>query len=276
MEQITDVAVQQKILLEGLLHLSGICQKHHLRYFLCNGSLLGAVKYRKFIPWDDDADVLMPREDYDKLMRLADGDSPDFRLLCRERDPGWKMPYAKLSHNHTIQKETTADFGCEMGINVDIFPVDSWRRGKWSAKLQAAYCGLLRRFISASLEKSFFSPRRGLTRGILWCIWVFSRACGTEFFIRKLENQRKKGCDDSRFRGCLVWAAYGGAEIMAREQFEEQSMVEFCGHSFTTFRDPDEYLRSLYGDYRKDLPPEKQRSNHALKVYWKEYAVRQV
>lgn len=270
MEQITDVALQQKILFDGLVHLSKMCEKHQLRYFLCNGSLLGAVKYGKFIPWDDDADILMPREDYDKLVRLADVDTPDFRLVCREREPGWKMPYAKLSHNHTIQKETTADFGCEVGVNVDIFPVDSWRGGKWSAKLQAARCGLLRRLISASLEESFFSPRTGLTRGILWCIWAFSRACGTEFFMRSVEAQRKKGDADGRLKGCLVWAAYGGAEIIPREQFEEQSSVEFCGRRFTTFRDPDEYLRRLYGDYRKELPPERQKSNHALKVFRKD------
>lgn len=269
MEQITDVTVQQKILLDGLAHLAQICEKHHLRYFLCNGSLLGAVKYQKFIPWDDDADVLMLREDYEKLVRLADVDTPDFQLLCRERQPGWKLPYAKLSHNHTVQQETTADFGCEIGINVDIFPVDGWRGGKRFACAQAAYCGLLRRFLSASLEETFFSPRTGLTRGILYCIWVFSRACGTEFFLRRVDAQRKKGRADSPLLGNLVWAAYGAGEIMPREQFEEQSSVEFCGQRFTTFRDPDGYLRGSYGDYWKELPPERRRSNHALKVFWK-------
>lgn len=270
MKQITDITVQQKILFEGLVHLDEICQKHHLRYFLCNGSLLGAVKYGRFIPWDDDADLLMPREDYEKLVHLAEVDSPDFRLLCRQREPGWKVPYAKLSHNHTIQKETTADFGCEIGINVDIFPVDEWAGGRRGARLQAAYCGLLRRFMSASMEESFFSPRTGLKRGILWCIWAFSRACGTEFFRKQVEAQRARGKKDSPFRGCLVWAGYGAAELMPASQFECQSTVEFCNRSFTTFRDPDLYLRSLYGDYRQELPPERQKSNHALRVYWKE------
>lgn len=271
MKQITDVTVQQKILLEGLVHLAGICEKHQLRYFLCNGSLLGAVKYGKFIPWDDDVDVLMPREDYDRLMALDDVDTRDFRLLSREREQKWRMPYAKLSHNHTIQKETTADFGCENGVSVDIFPIDSWSGGKLRAKLQASYCGLLRRFISASLEKSFFTPRTGLTRGILWCIWIFSRAWGTVFFIRRVDAQRRKGMKHpGDYRGCLVWAAYGASEIMPREQFNAQSMVEFCGQSFTTFREPDGYLRSLYGDYWREPPPEKQKSHHALKVYWKE------
>lgn len=271
MRQITDVKIQQQILREGLRYLAQVCEKHQLRFFLCNGTLLGAVKYRKFIPWDDDVDVLMPREDYDRLMALDDIDTGDFRLLSRERDPKWRMPYAKLSHNYTVQKETTADFGCENGVSVDIFPIDAWRGGKRRALLQAAYCGLLRRFISASLEERFFSPRTGLKRGILYCIWVFSRLCGTDFFIRRVDAQRRQGLKHpGDYRGCLVWAAYGASEIMPRQQFEAQSCVEFCGDTYPTFRDPDLYLRSLYGDYRQEPPPEKQKTHHALKVYWKE------
>ena len=269
MTPITDVKIQQEILLEGLLHLKQLCEKHHLRYFLCNGSLLGAVKYGRFIPWDDDADIMMPREDYEKLIRLTEADSEDFRLLSRARTPAWKMPFAKLSHNHTIQKEGAADFGCEIGVNVDIFPIDSWPANIYLAKLQASFCRFLRRMISSSVADRFITPKTGISWLILICLWTAARVCGSKFFVRIGERLGKNAGEGSPYCGCVVWAAYGDAEIMDKEQFSEQSTVTFCGHSFTTFRDPESYLRSLYGDYRKDPPPEKQKSNHLLKVFYK-------
>ena len=117
MEQITDIKAIQELLFGCLSHFKTICEKHRLTYYLSNGTLLGAVKYGDFIPWDDDADVLMPREDYERFMSLSDAETERYGLLCQNGKTGWKYPYAKLSDKTTVLKELEADFGAEVGIS---------------------------------------------------------------------------------------------------------------------------------------------------------------
>ena len=81
MQEITDVKEIQGVLLDGLKYFKSICEKNNLKYFLSNGTLIGAVKYGKFVPWDDDIDVLMPREDYNKLLSLVDVNNDRYKLL---------------------------------------------------------------------------------------------------------------------------------------------------------------------------------------------------
>ena len=92
MTEITDLYEIQRLELGILRHLSGICRENGLHFFLSNGTLLGAVKYGAFIPWDDDIDIFMPRADYDRLMSLPGADAGPYRLLSQERTPGWRMP----------------------------------------------------------------------------------------------------------------------------------------------------------------------------------------
>ena len=83
MKEIVEIREIQEIQLGALRHLKAICERHGLTFFLSNGTLLGAVKYKKFIPWDDDIDVFMPRKDYDRLTALSDIDSDVYRLFNR-------------------------------------------------------------------------------------------------------------------------------------------------------------------------------------------------
>lgn len=92
MNEITDLREIQQVELGVLRHLDQVCRENGLHFFLSNGTLLGAVKYEGFIPWDDDIDVFMPRCDYDRLMRLSGADSGPYRLLSQERTPGWRLP----------------------------------------------------------------------------------------------------------------------------------------------------------------------------------------
>lgn len=159
MNEITDLREIQQVELGVLRHLDQVCRENGLHFFLSNGTLLGAVKYEGFIPWDDDIDVFMPRCDYDRLMRLSGADSGPYRLLSQERTPGWRLPFAKLCDLSTCKQETCADFGADIGLDVDIFPLDAWSGGA----AQARRCGLWRRGVSASIESRFLSPRTGLS-----------------------------------------------------------------------------------------------------------------
>ncbi len=269
MQKIQDIRQIQSLLDGGLRHLKAVCQKHGLRFFLSNGTLLGAVKYQNFIPWDDDADILMPREDYDRLMALPDVDTAEYVLLCRQRQPDWKMPYAKLSMARTLVQETTADFGVKCGLSIDIFPIDTWADSQGLARLRAGWDSLLRRFYSASVEERFFTPRTGVTRGILFCIWCYSRLTGTALHRRCIESLIRQGgrSREGNFVGSIAWCPYGTREVFPRAVFESAVPVLLGGEEYPAPVGYDAYLRSLYGDYPQDPPKEKQKTHHTLQVW---------
>lgn len=119
---------QQMRMLELLLEMDRICKKHNIRYWLIGGTLLGAVRHHGFIPWDDDMDVQMLREDYLRLLEILPKELPDtMALQCRQTDPNYFFQYAKLRDRRSILDENNGydKIFHERGIYVDIFPIDS-------------------------------------------------------------------------------------------------------------------------------------------------------
>lgn len=271
MKEIQNVRTIQKLHIETLEFFSDFCSKNKISFFLSNGTLLGAVKYKKFIPWDDDVDILMPRKDYDRLVKVLWKDNKDFTLMSKERFKEWKFPFAKLSRNDTVIKELSSDYGCECGLAIDIFPVDNWSGDEKKAKRQAKYCSLLMRFLSASTEKNFYTPKKGFTKVILFFIWIYSRILGSNFHYNRIMGQIKKGQknNNSQFVGSISWTPYGIKEVIPRDVFSETIFVEFEGKKYPAPKGYDYYLRSMYGEYEDDPPLEKQKSNHFIKVWFK-------
>lgn len=115
------------ILLDLLLELDRVCRKHHLQYSLTYGSLLGAVRHGGFIPWDDDFDVNMPREDYEKLMSLKGEFAAPYFLQCPGEDHGYYYSFLKLRNSNTTSYTPLFAYqGFNMGMMLDIFPLDAW------------------------------------------------------------------------------------------------------------------------------------------------------
>lgn len=271
MRKIENTREIQECLLQILLYFQSFCQAHGLRFFLSNGTLLGAVKYQGFIPWDDDVDLLMPREDYQRMMELWE-ENDRYDLLAHQRDENWRVPYAKLSDRRTVMQETTADFGLPGGLAIDVFPLDPWVGGEKQAKLQARRCSLLRRCCSASLEQSFFTPKTGAQKGILYLIWRFSRGMGWKWWYNRISAQTRRGAraDHPAWLGSVAWALYGWREVVPAEVFDSAVPVTFEGHSFPAPVGYDRYLHSLYGDYHQDPPEDQQKTHHSIAVWWKD------
>ena len=107
-----------------LKHLDAFCNENNLKYFMCGGTLLGAVRHKGFIPWDDDIDIMMKREDYDKLIELyPKNDNSNFKLFSYELDKSFPYPFAKMDDFRTIFEEEIND-SYKIGVNIDIFPID--------------------------------------------------------------------------------------------------------------------------------------------------------
>ena len=249
------------ITFEILKHFKSYCEDNNIRYFLSNGTLLGAVKHGGFIPWDDAIDVFVPREDYDRLVEQY-RDTGRYRLVSIEREPEYRFPFAKLCDTTTIKEEIGIDNGVQLGINVDIFPLDSC-----SAHILAP--GIQRR-IMINLRGCMLSKFSTTGDRPFYKRWVinFCRFRGYSYFHRKLTGLiNKERTFGDTHKGCLMWPIYGKREIVPQAVFADTVYVKFEGELFPAPIGYDTYLHSLYGDYMKDPPLEKQKTHHSFKSY---------
>ena len=271
MIKIKEIKEIHDILFDALCYFDDFCRKNGINYFLSNGTLLGAAKYGDFIPWDDDVDVLMPRADYDKLMNLTAINNGKYRLLCVEQASEWRMPYAKLSCEETVIKEGEYDFGVSFGISVDIFPIDSWSSCLPVAKIQAFKSECMKRFLVCSIGGEFSTKKNGIKRMILKSIWIIGKKVGHERLKRSiLKGVKKSKSKVSKYGGCRVWTCHLHHEVFPMQYFSEGTFLKFRDRNFPVITNYEEYLSCLYGDWRADLPHDKQHSNHQIKVWYKD------
>lgn len=242
------------------------CKKHNLKYGLAYGTLLGAIRYKGFIPWDDDVDVLMPREDYNKLLRLYE-DSARHRLYAFERNDKFQFPYAKLCDMTTRKDEFGYNSKVELGVDIDIFPLDHWDDDLEKAKVESKkiikdmfYLGLTKIKKPDSLN-----PVKRFFKGILI---RYCKIRGTKHFVKKIiKASDRKEQNGSRYMGTKSWCIYGERNIIPAEAFDEMIEIPFEGENFLAPAGYDTYLTCLYGDYMPEPPKEKQKTHHSFKAY---------
>ena len=242
------------------------CKKNNIRYFFAYGTLLGAIRYKKFIPWDDDVDVLVPREDYERLLTLFK-DTEKYRMLALERTPEFRYPFAKLCDMTTRKDEFGRNNGIELGVDIDIFPLDTWDNDLQKAKREAKFIEKNMKYLDFSKLKkaNSMNPLKRFIKGI---VIVFCRMFGSEYFLKKII----KACNrpeqkDSAYVGCKTWCVYGIRGIHRAEVFADSVEIEFEGQKFPAPIGWDEYLTDLYGDYLPEPPKEKQKTHHRFKAY---------
>jgi len=251
----------KKIALSNLLHFKQFCKKENITFYLSNGTLLGSVKYGGFIPWDDDIDVLVPREDYDKLIELYE-DSNEYWLFSPERSPDYKFSFAKLCNTHTIKEEENINNGVQLGIDIDIFPLDSCSSRIFTTKVQ---CKMKLFQKGCILSKVVSVKDKPLHKKVV--IYLCKMLKFNFFYTRLVKLVSQEQSREKTYKGCLMWPIYGEKEIIPAEVFSDTVEVEFEGEKFPAPIGYDIYLRSLYGDYEQDPPIEKQKSHHQFVAY---------
>lgn len=250
-----------------LKHFRDFCKREQIRWCLSNGTLLGAVKYGGFIPWDDDIDVFVPRADYDRLVKCY-ADTPRYRLFCPEREGRYRFPFAKLCDMTTEKVEDNVDNGVRLGVDIDIFPLDAWDDDPSSARQQAAAVGKNMAWLTffKCAKAISVNPMKRFVKNVVLALGRPS----CSLFIRNIDRIAGSNAANPRpaHLGCVAWCIYGEREIIPAEVFAELIPVRFEGEEFPAPAGFDRYLRSLYGDYTQDPPPEEQVTHHRYRAYY--------
>lgn len=260
METAGDLRNLQMAELEILLEFQRVCETLGLRYYLTAGTLLGAVRHKGFIPWDDDIDVAMPREDYDKLAQQGPKYiGAEYVYQEYRTEPNFPYYFAKLRKRGTKAEEPILRaIEMEQGIYIDIFPLDRCPDSDGRAALLFKGIELLDCAVLARVSTEFVCGyQKGYMR-FLWNVlrhlpngWIFALREGT----RKLLGRGGK-------RLCTAGGHHGyPREVYQPEWFAKTVELEFEGHSFPAPAGWDALLKNMYGDYMT-LPPQEERQGH--------------
>lgn len=254
-----DIKEIQKKLLEILLYFQQFCKEHDLKFTLAGGTCLGAVRHGGFIPWDDDLDVFMPREDYDKLPELWAKYADTERYSCHRSNADVNIHHSATEikdNNTTFINKHSVDMDINHGVMIDVIPLDGVADNGVSRIHQICQgmiydCFNFQRLPNHKNKVVYYATKVALD---------VVKSPKTRYQIWKAaENQHTKYSITTHDQV----ASFGeGLGIMMqrfpKEWFLHPVMLEFEGHKMPVPADPYEYLEISYGDYMK-LPPKEER-----------------
>lgn len=250
---IRDFQLRSVRLLEAI---DKVCEEHGLRYFIVDGSLLGAVRHKGFIPWDDDIDIAMPREDYDKLIAHEMEWVPKpYSIITAEKNLQYPKYFAKFEDQSTTLVENFA-LGYVGGIYLDVFPLDAVPDNKMLRRWHYTRFNLVRRLLYLAYRDpykhghGFESVLMKALQGLL----NKKRLHSMSHHILT-ECVGKRGCNH-------IMTHDQGLCAHRKEMFESIGRYEFEGKTFAGPADADAFLSAYYGSDYMQLPPEAKRRSH--------------
>ena len=266
-EEVTDISEIQKMELGIMEYIHEVCQKIGAKYFLAYGSLIGAVRHKGFIPWDDDMDICMLRDDYKKLQDYLIA-HPDerYELMSYKNNINYVYPFMKIKDNQTYLVEEDVRIDSNMGIYVDIFPVDGYEDDQaFKDKMTKI---IKKRQLSCYTFKGITNTKsvvNSMIRYISVMIFYFTNTNKYVSQIDELAKSRK--VEDYEQVDYLIYKDMN-KPVWKREWLENVETGNFEGKEFMIPNHYHEILTSDYGDYMQLPPVEQQVSHHDFKL-WK-------
>lgn len=248
----------RKISLDILIDIRDFCDAHGLTYYLSVGTLLGAIRHKGFIPWDDDIDIMMPRPDYKRLLNEYDG---KYRILKPEAG---LLYYAKAYDPDTVKYEGDTDYrkNRPIGVDIDIFPLDGIVNDpEIIDRLYKKGC-FLETLLRLSNQPIFLrkNPLKAFNR-------IVPRIIGSRNLVKMIEkNAQTYDYETSDHVIRMRWSPNGFTGALPKSVYEK-GYAQFEGHTFCIPKEYDVWLRAFFGEDYMELPPEDKRVVHDFECY---------
>ncbi|MFT4144612.1 MAG: LicD family protein [Mobilitalea sp.] len=262
MKRVQSVDELKAIELEIMKYVHQICENNGLTCFLGGGTLLGAVRHKGFIPWDDDVDVMLVREEYETLIRLLEKDleSP-YKVISYRTNKDYYYPFFKVIDSRTEMLERKKLPMPGLGISIDVFPIDGLPKSRSARikhfnqiqKLRVIFNQLF--YVGYSNDSNAIKEK--LTRRIL------------NLLAKRIDSTAAKyKIDESEFIASSIWG-YGVKETFSKRAIERRVKLEFEKEQFYAPVGYVQYLTHHYGDYMKLPKPADRRCNHNFRAWYK-------
>lgn len=268
----------QQASLQIMKRVAAICEEQHLRYSLAYGTLLGAVRHKGFIPWDDDLDIMMPRPDYERFlvyMREHQEEIRPLEVLNMQTRKNYPYIITRISDSqYKLKVKNERNYG--LGCFIDIYVVDGIGQtpesGANAIRNTMDYPSLI--FLATRKYFHFGNTKGWKKRMKKIPAFAYTHLMGKRFFVNKLNKRlAKMDYEHSRYVGIAAWGERPknpARKVMLKEWVEDTILAPFEDAEFRISSHYDEVLRLNYGDYMQ-LPPEEDRIQHHLyKAYKKD------
>lgn len=264
-----------EILTMMLEDVKRVCAKNDIRYFISYGTLIGAVRHKGFIPWDDDLDIAILREDYERFVKLP---SSEFKYGMFIEDcvktEGYGHVFAKVMLPGTTNAECfTENVKCAQNIYIDVFPLDYTTDKRIALKIQHYACLFYARLML--LNCGYIYTKTGIKKVIYNFGYFIAGKCNKNNLYKKWLEWATKYSDKKCNVKSMAAIYCLDKELMPAELFAKSNDYDFEGHKFSAVADYNKYLNIIYGDYMK-LPPIEQRvaKHNSYKVDFGPYEIK--
>ena len=258
----------KQVELEILTNVADFCDKNSITYYLAYGTLIGAVRHKGFIPWDDDIDIWMPRADYNKFIQIYGQQNPEQRYkVISPEDKISRHTFAKVIDTKTVKIEANIDYSNGyLGVDIDIFPLDGQPDNdkeylKWYNKLQKHY--KLFPFL-------IYSKPNSLVKKIAFPILRFLSGGKNNILEKTAKLHKNYSYEESLYVGAIECCYDLINNRYKKEWFSDFEVVDFEGKKFKIPIGHDEILTQIYGDYMQLPPVEMRVTHHSNSTYWLE------
>lgn len=268
MKKKIDIDELKKIQLNILDYINKFCKENNINYWIDCGTLLGAVRHKGYIPWDDDIDIGMLREDYIKFMNsFNNNNDSNYKFHCYELDKNWYYPYGKVLDERTILYEPDEETGIKSSVYIDVFIYDRVIDDEKIISKMFKRRDIYTKLNNLQMNRHFVSNNKQKYNWFRYPFHLLMQLFPKRYFVKKNIKNSMKYCNiDTNVVGNFTSVT---KMTCKKDIFKSFTQLEFEGKKYMAPIGYKEWLQNFYGDYMKLPPEEKRVSHHRFVAYYK-------